>query len=67
MIVGVRLCYFVNISLLFGLRWVAVCCQDVTLLMVRVLKEEGVSALNYIDDLGRMALDVPTSACSVAP
>ena len=33
--------YFVDISLTFRLRWVVECCQNVTWLMVRELKEDG--------------------------
>ena len=43
--------FFIVISLPFSLCWVAACCQDVTNLVVRVLREEDrVNPLAYIND-----------------
>ena len=47
--------YFVDVSLPFGLCWAAACCQDVTTLITRALKEEGIKVLAYINDFRRVA------------
>ena len=47
--------YFVDMSLPFGLCWVAACCMDVTTLITRALMEEGIKVLAYIDDFGGVA------------
>ena len=44
-----------DVSLPFGLRWAAACCQDVTTLITRALKEDGIEVLAYIDDFGGVA------------
>ena len=49
--------YFVDVSLSFGLHWAAACCQNVTTLINRALKEEGIEVLSCIDDFGRVAQD----------
>ena len=41
-----------DISLPFGLRWAACCCQDTTFFITRALKEQGGTVLNYIDYFG---------------
>ena len=47
--------FFVDISLPFGLRWVASHCQDAINLVSREFWRRGLSLLNYIDDLGGVA------------
>ena len=44
--------FYTEISLSFGLRWPAVCSQDVTFLIVKHLVKYGLHILNYIDDFG---------------
>ena len=53
--------YFMDISLPLGLRWPAPCCHDVTLFVVRAIKEEGGRAVNYINDFGGVAMDEQTA------
>ena len=43
-----------DVSLPFGLHWVAACCQDVTTLITRA-KEESIKVLAYIDDFEGVA------------
>ena len=42
--------YFIDLSLLFGLRWTVSSCQDVTSLVVKSLKNNGVQDLSYINE-----------------
>ena len=44
-----------DVSLLFGLHWVAACCQGVTSIIIRKFTGQGLSLLSYIDDFGGMA------------
>ena len=53
--------YFVDISLPFGLRWAAACCQDTTSFITRAFREQGGTVLNYIDDFGGLAGDHDTA------
>ena len=43
--------YCIDISLLFGLCWATACCQGITRLIIRVLKEEDINVMAYIDDI----------------
>ena len=54
--------YYTDISLLFGLRWAAVHCQDVTSPITRELNTNGAAFHSYIDDLGGVATDQATTA-----
>ena len=47
--------YLVDISLPFGLRWAAACCQDTTSFITCAFREQGGTVLNYIDDFGGIA------------
>ena len=49
--------HFIDLSLPFGLRGVASCCQDVTRLVVKSLKKHGVQAPSYINDFGGVIWD----------
>jgi hypothetical protein len=42
--------YFVDLSLPFGMRWAAACCQRVTSLVTHLLAKRGLDILVYIDD-----------------
>jgi hypothetical protein len=44
--------YFIDISLPFGLRWAAACCQWVTNVVSHILQRHDLPVLNYIDDFG---------------
>ena len=54
--------YYTDISLPFGLFWVAAHCQDVTSLIKRELNSWGVTVLSYIDYFGAVATDQATAA-----
>ena len=47
--------FYVDTSLLFGLKCAASHCQDATSLVTRELARRGLSLLNYIDDFGGVA------------
>ena len=55
--------YFIDVNLPVGLGWAAIYCQNITTLVVRVLKEEGINTLAYTDDFGGMAQDCDTVQC----
>ena len=46
-----------DLSLSFGLWWVAACCSDVTNFIIMALVRQGVQALSYINNFGRVAMD----------
>ena len=49
--------YCVDISLPFSLRLTAACCQDTTSFITCAFREQGGTALNYIDNFGGIAGD----------
>ena len=45
---------FMAISLLFGMKWAAASCQDVTAIIACHHNHRGFQILNYTDDFGRV-------------
>ena len=54
--------YYMDISLQFGLCWVAAHFQDITSIITRELNRKGLAILSYIDDFGGIAMDQATAA-----
>ena len=57
-----RISLIKDISLPFGLRWAASCGLDVMYFVTRAFKEQGGTALNYIDNLGGVTRDEQMAA-----
>jgi hypothetical protein len=53
--------YFIDLSLPFGLRWAAACCQRVTDVVSHILNRNNHCVLNYIDDFAGVAASATTA------
>ena len=46
--------FFIDISLLFVIKWAAYTCQETTNIVAQHLNSQGATTLSYIDDFRRL-------------